>query len=149
MKKIVYFDMDDTLCNFTESYYIAHLNHPEVEYPQSMYGFFSNLEPKDKDMKVILEVLNNHYDVWIATRPSVHNPMCYTEKRVWVEKHLGFDWCNKLILIPDKGLLIGDYLVDDKPWPNFKGEQLLFGSEEYPDLLSVHNYFCKLANGEK
>lgn len=70
---------------------------------------------------------------WILTCPSYKNPMSYTEKRLWIEDHLGFNWCRKLINSPDKSLLIEDYLIDDKPWPGFQGTQLLFGSEDYPD----------------
>lgn len=33
--------------------------------------------------------------------------------------------------------MIGDYLIDDKPWDKFQGEQILFGSEEFPNWNSI------------
>lgn len=32
----------------------------------------------------------------------------------WVEKHLGPDWINRLILTRDKTMINGDILIDDK-----------------------------------
>tara|TARA_R110000823_G_scaffold296080_3_gene416111 strand:+ start:46965 stop:47261 length:297 start_codon:yes stop_codon:yes gene_type:complete len=77
------------------------------------------------------------YDVWLLSRPSFKNPLCYTEKRLWVENNLGEEWVEKFILAPDKSLLIGDYLIDDKPWDDFQGKQFLIGSDEYPDWYTI------------
>jgi len=32
---------------------------------------------------------------------------------------------------------MGDYLIDDRDCPGFKGKQFLFGSKEYPDWNSI------------
>ena len=37
----------------------------------------------------------------------------------WVEKHMGNDWAGKIILTPDKTLVNGHLLIDDRP--NVKG----------------------------
>lgn len=37
------------------------------------------------------------------------------EKYLWVEKHLGREATNRLILTKDKTLVRGDILIDDKP----------------------------------
>ena len=119
----IYVDMDDTICDFTT----AKLEKwsEEMQYPQSQLDFFRKLKPID-DAIESLNRLNKIHDVWILTRPTYLNPLCYTEKRLWIEDHLGLDWCNKLIISPDKSLLIGDILIDDHPWPYFQGEQILF-----------------------
>ena len=137
-KKRIYVDMDDTICDFSSSY--RHKYTHELQYPQSQIDFFRKLKPI-KNSLISLSILSDNYDVWILTRPSIINPMCYTEKRLWVEDHLGIDWCKKLIICPDKSLMIGDYLIDDKPWTEFKGTQLLFGSDKYPDWESILKYF--------
>lgn len=129
----VYVDMDFVLCNYGKAY--KEKWREDMQFPQSQYGFFVNLEPVEGAIEA-MEKLSEKYDVWILTRPSMENPMCYTEKRVWVEEHLGKKWVKKLILSPDKSLLIGDYLIDDNPW-DFKGKQFLFLSDEYPDWNSV------------
>jgi 5'-nucleotidase len=76
-------------------------------------------------------------DVHILTAPSIYNPLCYTEKRLWVEDHLGFDAVNRLIIAPDKSLLRGDVLIDDQAEGRgqdcFKGSLMLFGSKQCPD----------------
>lgn len=137
-KKRIYIDMDGVLCDF----YKAYLAKKSIEYyyPQSLYGFFRNLEPIE-DAIESFKLLTEHYDVWILTSPSVHNPLSYSEKREWVEKHLGFEACNKLILSPNKSLFIGDYLIDDNIHEGFEGEHLHFGEgKQYPNWKSIINY---------
>ncbi len=118
--------MDNTLCNFSKEYY--RLKSDTCYYPQSQYGFFRNLEPME-DAIVSYKTLEEHFDVYILTAPSVHNPLCYTEKREWVEKHLGFDVCKKLIISPNKALFKGDYLIDDNIHEGFNGEHIHFGTD--------------------
>src|SRR5210317_2504780 len=141
-KKIrIYVDMDDVLCDFMGAYHEAIKRQPQIVYPQSQYGFFRNLEPID-GAKSIFKLLSKYFDVWILTAPSIYNPMCYTEKREWVETHLGFDVVERLIISPNKSLLIGDYLIDDiaegkAKQEAFQGTLIQFGSDEFPDWLSV------------
>ncbi len=116
---------------------------PEIEFPQSLPGFFENLAPKVNAVDSFLNLADS-YDVHILSAPSVYNPLCYTEKRVWVENHLGFEFTHKLILATNKGLLKGDYLIDDyiagRGQESFEGELLHFGSEHYPDWNSITTY---------
>lgn len=83
--------------------------------------------------------------MYILATPSLQNPLCYTEKRVWVEKYLGFDMVERLIISPNKGLNKGDYLIDDhitgKGQDTFEGVLLHFGSSAYPGWSSVTTYF--------
>jgi 5'-nucleotidase len=135
-KQIVYVDMDDVLCEYKQGHESFSRKFPGIKYPQSIPGFYLNLADIDYAIWGI-NTLAMHFDVWILTRPSYMNPLCYTEKRKWVENYLGIGWCKKLILCPDKSLMKGDYLIDDQPWPEFEGQQYLFGSDEYPDWESI------------
>ncbi len=143
-QKILYIDMDDVLCNYTSAFQIIKAQQPEVEFPQSVPGFFENLKPMSNAVKSFLE-LADRFDVHILSAPSVFNPFCYTEKRIWVEKHLGFEFTYKLILATNKGLLKGDYLIDDyvagRGQENFEGELIHFGSDKYPDWRSIMKCF--------
>ena len=143
-KKILYIDMDDVLCNYTSAFQIIREQQPEVEFPQSVPGFFENLKPMTSAVNSFLE-LAGRFDVHILSAPSVFNPLCYTEKRIWVENHLGFEFTHNLILATNKGLLKGDYLIDDyvagRGQENFEGELIHFGSDNYPDWLSIMKYF--------
>ncbi|MDZ7903454.1 MAG: hypothetical protein U5L01_13300 [Rheinheimera sp.] len=84
---------------------------------------------------------STQYTPYILTAPSLRNPWSYTEKRVWVEQHLGFAFVERLIICPNKGLLIGDILVDDqisgRGQELFTGSLWQFGSVECPDWSAV------------
>lgn len=141
----IYVDMDNVLCNFDKAFDDAIKKEPKIIYPQSQYGFFLNLEPIEYAIDSY-RILSEDFDVWILTAPSEKNPFSYTEKRVWTEKFLGEKAVEKLIISPNKSLLIGDYLIDDikegKARQNeFIGKLVHFGSKTYPDWFSILKYF--------
>lgn len=145
-KKIVYVDMDHTLCDFSASYLKYKEDFPQVIYPHSIPGFFLGLNPMPDAIEVFEWLgAQSNIDLYILTAPSVRNPASYTEKRQWVEKHLGIDAAYKLIISPNKGLSLGDYLIDDyiegKGQENFRGKVLQFGSSEYSDWKAIKRYF--------
>lgn len=86
-------------------------------------------------------------DLYILTAPSVKNPLCYVEKREWVEKYLGMEMVERLIISPNKGLNKGDYLIDDNDYGRgqelFEGELIKFGSEPYADWEAVVEYLVR------
>jgi len=141
MAKRVFVDMDGVLCNFRKKF-IERWD-KKFQYPQVEYGFWRELEEMPRAIEGINWLKNRGYDTWILTRPSYSVPMCYTEKRLWVEDHLGTKWTERLILSPRKDFFIGDYLIDDREWPDFMGYQLVFGEDDYPDWSSVINFFKK------
>lgn len=108
----VFVDMDGVLCDFEKAFWQNFIP-GKKEFPQAEARFFENLEPIEGAIEGF-KWLATEYDVWIATRPSIENPYSYTEKRIWVEENLGYEFVDKLILIPDKSLLIGDWLIDDR-----------------------------------
>ena len=89
-KPILLIDQDDVIADFTGAAIDAIRKTPGIQFPQSQYKFFENLDPMPGAVESINK-LQEFYDVCILTRPSVRNPLCYTEKRLWVEKYLGFD----------------------------------------------------------
>ena len=141
-RKKVYVDMDGVLCDFLHSYLMWKKNHPQIEYPQSQFGFFSNLKPIENAIESYKE-LEKHFDVYILTRPSIYNLMCYTEKADWINRHLGFDVLENLIIACDKSLLKGDYLIDDTVQAgqlDFEGEFIQFASDKFKDWKSILKY---------
>ncbi len=139
-REIVYIDMDDVFVDYKTAWIKAIEANPQIKFPQAVYKFYENLEPLPNAVKCIKLLDEIGYECFIATRPSYLNPLCYTEKRMSVEKHLGIELCQKLIIIPDKTLLKGHFLIDDCVWDGFDGEQILFGSPEFPDWLPVYKY---------
>lgn len=139
----IYVDLDDTVFDFRGPFQRELERNPSIKFPHSQYGFFTKLEPIEGSLNALWQ-LNKMYDVWIATAPSLPNPMCYTEKRVSVEKHLGMYWVERLIICPNKGLLIGDYLIDDnikgKGQEGFKGQLIQYGSSQFPNWNAVLDF---------
>lgn len=143
MKKRIYIDMDNTLCDFqSKSDEMKANSKGTLRYPQSQYGFFTSLEPLP-DALAAYRKLEEHFEVYILTAPSHRNPLCYTEKRVWVEQHLGLETTKNLIICKRKGLLRGDFLIDDHAYPEFEGEQLLFGQAPFETWQKVLTYLLK------
>lgn len=104
--------------------------------------FFENLPPI-KDAIDSVNILRNSgkYNVHILTAPSTRNPSSYTEKRIWVENHFDDEFTNKLIISPNKGLLKGDILIDDKVsgkgQENFDGRVMPYCSIKFPNWQSI------------
>jgi 5'(3')-deoxyribonucleotidase len=148
-KTIIYIDMDDTLCDFKMAFYQCRFENPAFKFPQSTKNFFFDLEPVTGAIETFTWLNNQpEFDTYILTAPSIKNPLCYTEKRLWIENHLGFTAVNKLIISPHKNLNKGDYLIDDnvsgKGQENFEGKVVHFGSSLFPDWTAVHQYFKKI-----
>lgn len=143
--KIVYIDMDGVLCDYHGHYLKMKQEQPSVQYPQSREGFFLELTPLEGAIETVKDLLASaEYDPYILTAPSVMNPHCYSEKRQWVEQHLGMDMVKRLIISPHKHLNKGDYLIDDclegRGQDKFDGELLHFGSKTFPTWTTIRQY---------
>lgn len=146
-RKKVYVDMDNCLCDFISSYDEWKKEHPQITYPQSQFGFFSNLKPIPGAIEAFKKLQEN-YEVYILTKPSIYNLMCYTEKADWVKRHLGFEVLDNLIISCDKSLVkgLGCYLVDDDIHAgqlDFEGEFIHFKTKNFPDWDSVIKYLIE------
>lgn len=137
---VVYVDMDDVLCAYSASHAKALLDNPSVRFPQGTPGFFLALQPIEGAIDSVNE-LRTTFDVYILSAPSTRNPHSYSEKRLWIEEHFDYALTKRLILCPHKGLLKGDYLIDDhasgKGQEQFDGTLIEFGSAEFPDWTAV------------
>ena len=139
---IIYIDMDGVLADYDKAFAEVRRAQPDVNYPQSLPQFFEHLEPISGAIDAFHQLSAKH-DVYILTAPSTRNPLSYTQKRLWVENHLGFDVTERLIICSNKGLLKGDILIDDnidgKGQEDFEGQVLHFGSEAFPHWSKILN----------
>lgn len=140
-KKILYFDMDNTLVDFPSAF--KHLS-PETieEYGglgldsriDEVEGIFSLMEPISGAVEAFQE-LSEIFDVYILSTAPWRNPSAWQSKLLWVQKNLGEKAHKRLILSHNKHLNHGDFLVDDRPNANgadrFRGEVVPFGLEEH------------------
>jgi len=102
-----------------KSFYILQDYPPELrDKAEALYtapGFIRNVPPVPGAIEAFKELLALGMDVRICTSPLSQFENCVAEKYLWVEKHLGREATNRLILTKDKTLVRGDILIDDKP----------------------------------
>lgn len=139
MARIVFVDLDDTLCDFRRA---ARARRGDRG---SKAGFWLALEPLPGAVEAFAALQTAvGIEPYVASAPSVANPSSYAEKRLWVERHLGREAAARLILCGDKSLLRGDVLIDDRRQgqgqERFAGELITFGSEAFPDWATVLGY---------
>ncbi|CAH1273769.1 NT5C [Branchiostoma lanceolatum] len=79
-------------------------------------GFFLNLQPIEGALEAAREMAEMEgVDVYICTSPIKKYTHCVVEKYQWLDKHLGKEWMERMILTRDKTVINGDLLIDDKP----------------------------------
>lgn len=139
----VFVDMDDVLTAFRPAFEAARSAEPASLWPQAIPGFFSALEPVPDAVRGmhVLDAMAG-VDVQILTAPSPRNPHSYSEKRLWIEQHLGYQFVKRLHISPRKDLFKGDLLIDDnekgKGQENFEGSLIKFGSDfcvDWPEAV--------------
>ncbi|MGX5203456.1 5' nucleotidase, NT5C type [Aliikangiella sp. IMCC44632] len=142
---IIYVDMDDVLADYTTRFNEEIARKPEIKFPQSTFGFYSELKPINGAIESVNYLRSqSQFEVYILSCPSYLNPLSYLEKPLWIEKHFDVEFCKRLILSYDKSLLKGDFLIDDhdcgRGQEGFEGELIQFGCEQYPNWNEVVRY---------
>ena len=149
-KKRLYFDMDNVLADFPSG--LAKID-PETQklygdHPDDIPGIFALMEPVAGAVEAV-NLLAQHYDVYILSTAPWKNPSAWSDKLEWVKKHFGDIFEKRLILTHHKEFCKGDYLVDDRDKhgaSEFEGEWIHFGSERFPDWPSVTDYLLLAEN---
>lgn len=142
--KILYVDMDNVLVDFRSG--IAKIPVEVLrEYDERLDevpGIFSLMEPLP-DAVESFEYLSEFYDTYILSTSPWENPSAWSDKLLWVKRHLGKPAYKRLILSHHKNLNNGHYLIDDRTkngTDRFPGEHIHFGSEEFPNWQAVVAY---------
>ncbi|MDJ0648945.1 MAG: hypothetical protein QNJ60_09575 [Xenococcaceae cyanobacterium MO_188.B19] len=144
MKKILYLDMDNVLVDFSSAFpYFSSDTHAEYEGRlDEIPGIFSKMTPLAGAIEAYTELINL-FDTYILSTAPWENPTAWSDKLIWVKKHLGNPAHKRLILSHNKNLNSGDFLVDDRlknGASKFDGEHIHFGSESFPDWQAVTKY---------
>ena len=142
--KVVYVDMDDVLVDFQSG--IDSLSDEEREVYKdnidNVPGIFSKMQPLDGAIEGYKK-LTEYFDVYILSTAPWNNPSAWSDKLLWVQKHLGDIAYKRLILSSNKNLNAGDYLIDDRTAngaSDFKGEHIHFLTEKFKNWDDVLNY---------
>jgi 5'-nucleotidase len=140
-KKVLYVDMDGVLVDFRSAYPKL----PEevlLEYEgheDDIPGIFALMEPMEGAIDAYRE-LSGLFDTYILSTSPWNNPSAWSDKLLWVQRHLGDVAYKRLILSHHKDLCRGAFLIDDRAKRGAEafGEGLvLFDSERFPDWPAV------------
>jgi len=141
---ILYIDMDNVLVDFRSAF--SKLSEStRVDYEDRMDevpGIFALMDPMPGAIEAFVQ-LAKKFDTYILSTAPWENPTAWSDKLLWVKKHLGAPAHKRLILSHNKHLNTGDYLVDDRRKngaDRFDGTLLQFGTAEFQDWKSVTNY---------
>jgi len=90
--------------------------------------FFASLSVMP-DSQRVLERLQERYEIYIATA-AMEVPTSFTAKFEWLKSHFPFIRPSHIVFCGDKGILRGDFLIDDNPRQlrRFHGEGILFSA---------------------
>jgi 5'(3')-deoxyribonucleotidase len=114
MKKTLYIDMDNVLVDFESGMAACDpvLLKQYEGHPDEIPGIFGLMQPMPGAVEAFQE-LASIFDTYIASTAPWSNVQAWTEKRIWVEAHLGERAQKRLILTHHKNLLRGDFIVDE------------------------------------
>ena len=145
MRRIVYVDMDGTLVDFMsarphvpDDVWVRYLGH-EDDIP----GIFALMDPMPHAIESY-QWLAKHFDTYILSTAPWANPSAWSDKLLWVRRHLDDVAHKRLILTHHKDLARGDFLIDDRKSrgaAEFEGEFVHFGPDgDYHDWPAVMKY---------
>lgn len=147
--KRLFVDMDNVLVDFPAG--VASLA-PELRQAyegrlDEVPGIFARMPPLAGALESY-EELARHFDTYVLSTAPWENPSAWSDKLLWIRRHLGKSAHKRLILSHHKDLVLGDFLVDDRlrnGVERFRGEHVHFGTERFPDWASVRAYLLARA----
>lgn len=78
-------------------------------------GFFAGLAPLPGGIEAVHAMRDAGHEVMLCTSAFKGSRWCESEKRHWVEEHLGRELVRSMVITSDKTVVRGDVLIDDKP----------------------------------
>ena len=141
-KPILLWDMDGVLCDFDKRVLELEAQGIKGHKLFSHTSAYKDLEPIEGAIEA-WNTLQDKFENYILSTPPWSNPEAWAEKRKWVDQYLGKTAHKKLILSHNKGLIHGNYLIDDRianGVGDFKGEHIHIFTPTFPDWNSVLKY---------
>jgi 5'(3')-deoxyribonucleotidase len=108
--------MDDTSAAFIGDERLNYIPivHTFQNYPEMhLENFFRQLKPLDGAIEGINKLIDSDlFEIYILSVPLHSSPHSYSEKVQWIHEHLP-RLSDKIIFTQNKGIIAGDYLIDD------------------------------------
>lgn len=144
MKKILYVDMDNVLVDFASAFskIPKDILDEHAGREDEIEHIFSLMDPMPGALETFPR-LAAVFDTYLLSTATWENPSAWSDKVIWVQKHLGKPAYKRLILSHHKNLNHGNYLIDDRLMngaDRFPGEHIHFGTDAFPDWDAVHDY---------
>jgi len=95
-------------------------------------------------MHKAFEILIERYDVYILAGASTNAPERMDYVRSWVEKYLSTPAHDRIVYSNNIRLLYADYLVTDRPQPDFLGTTIVWGSDGMKTWEEIITFFDRL-----
>ena len=144
MKTTIYIDLDGVIVDIEkyikETYSPKYIKKHGIGTIIDMHPEIFHNAPAMPGAVAAFRQLAQKYNVYILSTAPWDNPDSWTAKRLWVEKHLGSEAYKRLILSHNKGLLRGEFLIDDRianGVAEFQGTHIHFGTPDLPDWDAV------------
>lgn len=159
-KEIIFFDMDNVLVDFKSALnkvdpaILAQYEDDGTGKPHydDIPGLFSLMDPMPGAIDAVKRIAaSGKYEMYILSTAPWGNPSSWTDKVLWVKKHLDSDhpqgvFYKRMVLTHHKNLCVQDnaWLIDDRTAHGsvqFGDKFVHFGSEQFPDWDSVLKHF--------
>lgn len=155
-KKILHIDMDGVTCEFMTEIINKFPSICETDdktresiidyFLEVNPRYFGTLEPIPGAIDAI-HYLSDYFEIYFLTTPARNCAHSYMDKKLWLDQHI-FDHKKisdkKLIMTHNKGLLMGDYLIDDRianGVAEFQGKHLHFGEDkDFPTWKDIIDF---------
>lgn len=143
-KRRLFFDMDGVLVDFESG--LAQQDEQTLRQYEGRHdeipGLFGMMKPMPGAIEAVHR-LSEHYDCYILSTAPWKNPSAWSDKVVWITKHLDDVFHKRMVITHCKNLCKGDILIDDRGkngTSEFEGEWIQFGSAAFPDWPAVVAY---------
>lgn len=85
-----------------------------------------------------------YYDIQFVAPAPTDDPSSITETQVWIEQTFSAPAWGKVVFTNRPELLLGDYIIDTREYPDFMGTSIRFGSDEFKTWEETQIFFERL-----